>query len=45
MPENSEIFRFRLILGQYRHWHHHMDYYSFIVSDVEKWPYVLNMAV
>lgn len=44
MPKDSEISRFCLILGQYRHWHRHMGIiYGFIVSDVGKWPYVLNM--
>ncbi|MDD6492026.1 MAG: hypothetical protein PUG54_07370 [Firmicutes bacterium] len=37
--------RFRLILGQFRHWHRHMGLiYGFIVEDVGKWPYVLNMS-
>ncbi len=36
--------RFRLILGQFRHWHRHMGIiYGFIVEDTGKWPYVLNM--
>lgn len=44
-PENCELSRFRLILGQFRHWHRHMGLiYGFIVEDVGKWPYVLNMS-
>lgn len=43
-PENCELSRFRLILGQFRHWHRHMGLiYGFIVEDTGKWPYVLNM--
>lgn len=43
-PEDCDISRFRLILGQFRHWHRHMGIiYGFIVADVGKWPYVLNM--
>ncbi len=43
-PENCDISRFRLILGQFRHWHRHMGLiYGFIVEDTGKWPYVLNM--
>lgn len=43
-PENCDISRFRLILGQFRHWHRHMGIiYGFIIRDVGKWPYVLNM--
>lgn len=43
-PVNCEISRFRLILGQFRHWHRHMGIiYGFIIEDAEKWPYVLNM--
>lgn len=42
-PENCDISRFRLILGQFRHWHRHMRIiYGFIVADEGKWPYVLN---
>ena len=44
-PENCDMTRFRLILGQYRHWHRHMGIiYGFIVEDTGKWPYVLNMS-
>ena len=44
MPENCEMSRLRLILGQFRHWHRHMGLiYGFIVQDTGKWPYVLNM--
>ncbi len=44
LPENCEISRFRLILGQFRHWHRHMGIvYGFIIEDTGKWPYVLNM--
>lgn len=44
-PENCELSRFRLILGQFRHWHRHMGLiYGFIVEDAGKWPYVLNMS-
>lgn len=43
-PEGCDISRFRLILGQFRHWHRHMGIiYGFIVADEGKWPYVLNM--
>lgn len=43
-PENCDMNRFRLILGQFRHWHRHMGIiYGFIVEDTGKWPYVLNM--
>lgn len=43
-PENCDMSRFRLILGQHRHWHRHMGLiYGFIVEDTGKWPYVLNM--
>lgn len=43
-PDNCEISRFRLILGQFRHWHRHMGIvYGFVVADGGKWPYVLNM--
>lgn len=45
-PENCDISStvFRLILGQFRHWHRHMGIiYGFIVADAGKWPYVLNM--
>ena len=43
-PENCDISRFRLILGQIRHWHRHMGIiYGFIIEDTGKWPYVLNM--
>lgn len=43
-PENCNMSRFRLILGQVRHWHRHMGIiYGFIVADTGKWPYVLNM--
>ena len=44
-PENCEFSRFRLILGQHRHWHRHMGIiYGFIIKDDGKWPYVLNMC-
>ncbi|WP_242939800.1 DinB family protein [Roseburia sp. 499] len=44
MPEGCNMTRFRLILGQFRHWHRHMGViYGFIVEDTGKWPYVLNM--
>ncbi len=43
-PEGCEYTRFRLILGQFRHWHRHMGLvYGFLVQDTGKWPYVLNM--
>lgn len=43
-PENCDMSRLRLILGQFRHWHRHMGViYGFIVEDTGKWPYVLNM--
>ncbi len=43
-PENCALSRFRLILGQFRHWHRHMGIiYGFLVQDTGKWPYVLNM--
>lgn len=43
-PENCEMSRLRLILGQFRHWHRHMGLiYGFIIEDAGKWPYVLNM--
>lgn len=43
-PEGCDISRFRLILGQIRHWHRHMGIiYGFIIQDAGKWPYVLNM--
>lgn len=43
-PEGCDMTRFRLILGQFRHWHRHMGIiYGFIVNDLNKWPYVLNM--
>lgn len=43
-PKDCYMSRFRLILGQFRHWHRHMGIiYGFIVADVGKWPYVLNM--
>lgn len=43
-PEGCEMTRFRLILGQFRHWHRHMGIiYGFIITDTGKWPYVLNM--
>ena len=44
-PENCSMSRFRLILGQFRHWHRHMGIiYGFIIKDAGKWPYVLNMS-
>lgn len=44
MPEGCTMSRFRLILGQIRHWHRHMGLiYGFLVEDTGKWPYVLNM--
>lgn len=43
-PENCDMSRFRLILGQFRHWHRHMGViYGFLIQDTGKWPYVLNM--
>ena len=43
-PEGCDMTRFRLILGQFRHWHRHMGIvYGFIIEDCRKWPYVLNM--
>lgn len=43
-PENCDMSRFRLILGQFRHWHRHMGViYGFIIEDAGKWSYVLNM--
>ena len=43
-PENCNMSRLCLILGQFRHWHRHMGViYGFIVADTGKWPYVLNM--
>lgn len=43
-PINCDMSRFRLILGQFRHWHRHMGViYGFIIEDTGKWPYVLNM--
>ena len=43
-PDGCEMSRFRLILGQFRHWHRHMGLiYGFLVEDTGKWPYVLNM--
>lgn len=43
-PEGCDMSRFRLILGQIRHWHRHMGIvYGFIIKDTGKWPYVLNM--
>lgn len=44
-PGNCDMSRFRLILGQFRHWHRHMGViYGFIIEDTGKWPYVLNMT-
>lgn len=44
MPQGCDLSRFRLILGQFRHWHRHMGLiYGFLVEDTGKWPYVLNM--
>jgi RimJ/RimL family protein N-acetyltransferase len=44
-PEGSGMTRFRLILGQYRHWHRHMGIiYGFIIKDTGNWPFVLNMT-
>lgn len=44
-PEGCDMSRFRLILGQFRHWHRHMGViYGFIIEDAGKWPYVLNMC-
>lgn len=44
-PENCDISRFCLILGQFRHWHRHMGViYGFIIEDTGKWAYVLNMS-
>lgn len=43
-PPNCNMSRFRLILGQFRHWHRHMGLiYGFIIEDDGKWPFVLNM--
>lgn len=43
-PDGCSMTRFRLILGQFRHWHRHMGLiYGFLVEDTGKWPYVLNM--
>lgn len=43
-PEHCELSRFKLILGQFRHWHRHMGLiYGFLIQDTGKWPYVLNM--
>ncbi|HKM34209.1 MAG TPA: hypothetical protein VJY54_05645 [Lachnospiraceae bacterium] len=43
-PINCEMSRFRLLLGQLRHWHRHMGViYGFIIEDTGKWPFVLNM--
>lgn len=43
-PTNCSMSRFRLILGQFRHWHRHMGViYGFVIEDTGKWPYVLNM--
>lgn len=43
-PVNCEMSSFRLILGQFRHWHRHMGIiYGFVIADAGKWPYVLNM--
>lgn len=45
MPDGCAMSRFRLILGQIRHWHRHMGLiYGFLVEDTGKWPYVLNMC-
>lgn len=45
MPEGCDMTRFRLIMGQIRHWHRHMGLvYGFIIEDEGKWPYVLNMS-
>ena len=44
LPDSCDMSRFRLILGQFRHWHRHMGIiYGFIIEDAGKWPYVLNM--
>ena len=44
-PENCDMSRFCLILGQFRHWHRHMGIiYGFIIEDTGKRPYVLNMS-
>lgn len=44
-PEGCDFSRFKLILGQFRHWHRHMGViYGFIIVDDRKWPYVLNMC-
>lgn len=43
-PKGCDMSRFRLILGQFRHWHRHMGIiYGFLIQDTGKWPYVLNM--
>lgn len=42
MPEGCTMSRFRLVLGQIRHWHMGLIY-GFLVEDTGKWPYVLNM--
>lgn len=39
LPEGCEISRFRLILGQFRHWHRHMGIiYGFIVENTGNGP-------
>ena len=44
MPDGCDMSRFRLILGQFRHWHRHMGIiYGFLIEDTGKWPFVLNM--
>lgn len=43
-PPCCDMTRMCLILGQYRHWHRHMGIvYGFLIRDMGKWPYVLNM--
>lgn len=45
IPEGGDMTRFRLILGQFRHWHRHMGLiYGFMIEDTGKWPYVFNMG-
>lgn len=42
-PNGCDMNQFRLILGQFRHWHRHMGLiYGFLVEDTGKWPFVLN---
>ena len=44
-PAGCEFSRFRLIVGQFRHWHRHMGLiYGFLVADTGRWPLVLNQC-